>query len=194
MRSLDIIVVLWVISVCHITTSTCDKLDREDAEFCSGGLKVTYPHLVIDKCAIIPKKFREKMTKEWGPPQVQLTGAKKKRKYTLMMVDPDAPSRMNPSLANWRHWVIVGIKGSGLVNGDIRGHELSAYQRPTPPRGTRLHRYQFLVFEQPDGQTPSLTPEEKSSLGNWDPQAFVQRFGLTGPVAALQFLTQNHKD
>ncbi|XP_073723623.1 phosphatidylethanolamine-binding protein 4 isoform X1 [Misgurnus anguillicaudatus] len=194
MRSLDIIVVLWVMSVCHITTSICDELDHEDAKFCSGGLKVTYPDRVIDGCAIIPQEFREKISKVWGPPQVQLTGVNENRKYTLLMVDPDAPSLMNPSLANWRHWVIVGIKGSGLVRGDIRGDELSAYQPPTPPHGTGLHRYQFLVFEQPDGQTLSLTPKEKSSLGNWDPKPFVQRFGLTGPVAALQFLTQNHKD
>ncbi len=31
-------------------------------------------------------------------------------------------------------------------------------------------------------------------LGNWDLQAFVERFGLAGPVASLQFLTQTHKD
>lgn len=31
-------------------------------------------------------------------------------------------------------------------------------------------------------------------LGNWDLQAFVERFGLARPVASLQFLTQNHKD
>ncbi|KAI7797544.1 putative phosphatidylethanolamine-binding protein 4 [Triplophysa rosa] len=85
-------------------------------------------------------------------------------------------------------------QGKNFMNGDVRGIELSAYTRPTPPKDTGLHRYQFIVFEQPDDKTPSLSPQEKSSLGNWDPQAFVQRFGLTGPVASLQFLTQNHKD
>lgn len=26
--------------------------------------------------------------------------------YTLVMTDPDAPSRKNPRLAQWRHWVV----------------------------------------------------------------------------------------
>ncbi|CAM4713929.1 unnamed protein product [Leuciscus chuanchicus] len=116
------------------------------------------------------------------------------KKYTLLMVDPDAPSRKKPSRAYWRHWLLVDIKGEAFKTGDVRGIKLSAYTRPTPPQGTGLHRYQFLVFEQPEDQTLSLSSQEKSSLGNWDPQAFVQRFGLAGPVASLQFLTQNHKD
>lgn len=39
-----------------------------------------------------------------------------------------------------------------------------AYTRPTP--GTGLHRYQFLIFEQPEGQSLSLSPQENSSRGN----------------------------
>ncbi len=41
-----------------------------------------------------------------------------------------------------------------------------AYTRPTPPQGTGLHRYQFLIFEQPEGQSLSLSPHENSSRGN----------------------------
>ncbi|XP_057212409.1 phosphatidylethanolamine-binding protein 4 [Triplophysa rosa] len=195
MRLFYMSVVLWLLSACRVIRSTCHELlFQEDAEFCKGGLKVIYPDLIIDKCLIVPQKVREKISKEWGPPQVQLPGVKEERKYTLIMVDPDAPSRKKPSRAYWRHWLLVGIQGKNFMNGDVRGIELSAYTRPTPPKDTGLHRYQFIVFEQPDDKTPSLSPQEKSSLGNWDPQAFVQRFGLTGPVASLQFLTQNHKD
>lgn len=32
------------------------------------------------------------------------------------------------------------------------------------------------------------------SVGNWDPEAFVEKFGLVGPVASLQFLTRHFKD
>ncbi|KAK2898996.1 hypothetical protein Q8A67_010414 [Cirrhinus molitorella] len=186
--------VLCVLSACHMTISTCDELlTLEDAEFCKGELKVIYPDLVVDKCVIVPQSIREKISKEWGPPRVQLPSADEKKKYTLLMVDPDAPSRQKPSRAYWRHWLLVDIKGEALQRGDVSGVELSAYTRPTPPQGTGLHRYQFLVFEQPEGQSLSLSPQE-SSLGNWDPQTFVERFGLARPVASLQFLTQNHKD
>jgi phosphatidylethanolamine-binding protein (PEBP) family uncharacterized protein len=30
--------------------------------------------------------------------------------YTLMMVDPDAPSPDNPTLADYRHWLVVNIR------------------------------------------------------------------------------------
>ncbi|XDV48433.1 hypothetical protein PO909_017844 [Leuciscus waleckii] len=109
-----------------MTTSTCDELlTSEDAEFCKGELKLIYPDLVIDKCWIIPQRIREKISKEWGSPQVQLPGAdedivypkapvfvypKQEKKYTLLMVDPDAPSRKKPSRAYWRHWLLVDIK------------------------------------------------------------------------------------
>ncbi|XP_071384178.1 phosphatidylethanolamine-binding protein 4 [Centroberyx affinis] len=111
-----------------------------------------------------------------------------------MMVDPDAPSRTNPTSAHWRHWLVVDIKGSGLKRGQLKGTTLSEYSRPTPPHKSGFHRYQFMLFEQPPDTTPSLTKQEESSLGKWDPQAFISRFDLGAPVATLQFLTQNHKD
>ncbi|XP_043102190.1 phosphatidylethanolamine-binding protein 4 isoform X2 [Puntigrus tetrazona] len=195
MRLFSTLFILCVVPGCHMTTSTCDELlSSEDAQFCKGQLKVIYPHLVVDKCMIVPQMFREKISKDWGPPQIQLPGADEEKKYTLLMVDPDAPSRQKPSRAYWRHWLLVDAKGEALQRGDAGAVELSAYARPTPPRGTGLHRYQFLVFEQPEGQSLSLSPQENSSRGNWDPQAFVETFGLTGPVASLQFLTQNYKD
>ncbi|KAL1269333.1 hypothetical protein QQF64_031622, partial [Cirrhinus molitorella] len=73
--------VLCVLSACHMTISTCDELlTLEDAEFCKGELKVIYPDLVVDKCVIVPQSIREKISKEWGPPRVQLPSADEVRK------------------------------------------------------------------------------------------------------------------
>jgi protein FLOWERING LOCUS T len=33
-------------------------------------------------------------------------------KYTLVMVDPDAPSPSNPTLRNILHWLVTDIPGS----------------------------------------------------------------------------------
>ncbi|XP_052459437.1 phosphatidylethanolamine-binding protein 4-like [Carassius gibelio] len=159
-----------------------------------GELREICLDLVVDKCMIVPQRIREKIRKEWRAPQLQLSSADEKKKYTLLMVDPDVPSRQKPSRSYWRHWLLADIKGEALERGDASAVELSVYTRPTPPQGTGLHRYQFLVFEQPEDQSLSLSPQEKSSLGNWDPQAFVENFGLARPVASLQFLTHNHKD
>jgi hypothetical protein len=35
------------------------------------------------------------------------------------LVDPDAPSRADPEFREYRHWLVVNIKGSDLSSGDI---------------------------------------------------------------------------
>ena len=37
--------------------------------------------------------------------------------YTVLMVDPDAPSRDNPSNKYWLHWAIGNIKASEIRYG-----------------------------------------------------------------------------
>ncbi|XP_046726312.1 phosphatidylethanolamine-binding protein 4 [Silurus meridionalis] len=171
-----------------------ELLTEEEERFCKKGLTLSYPDVDIRSCMVIPQEFREKLSQEWGPPKVSMAEADTEIKYTLIMVDPDAPSHANPTRAHWRHWLLTDIQGSALTAGDIKGTLLSAYTRPTPPKSSGFHRYQFLVYEQGKDQVLSLSEEEQSSLGNWDPQAFVEKFGLVGPVASVQFLTQNFKD
>ncbi|XP_035291768.1 phosphatidylethanolamine-binding protein 4 isoform X2 [Anguilla rostrata] len=168
MKRLDIFLLCATVSLYkphEVCGGDCvaETLSEVDASFCHGGLEVIYPDLKISPCSIIPRgqSLRDKMTGEWGPPQVRLTNAE---------------------------------EGSDLKKGDLKGLVLSEYRRPTPPRSTGLHRYQFMLFEQPADKTLSLSQEESSSLGNWDPQAFIQRFGLGRPLASVQFLTQNPKD
>ncbi|KAM4746708.1 phosphatidylethanolamine-binding protein 4 [Anableps anableps] len=174
--------------------TTQSALDSLDASFCHGRLEVVYPELDIDKCIMIPKnhKFREKISTAWKAPQIYFSGAEKKKMYVLVMVDPDAPRRSQHP-AYWRHWLVVNIKGSSLERGDIQGMTLTDYHPPTPPQKTGFHRYQFMLFEQPPHTKISLS-EKESSRGKWDFQAFIKRFNLGEPVAALQFLTQNFKD
>ncbi|KAF5907354.1 phosphatidylethanolamine-binding protein 4 isoform X1, partial [Clarias magur] len=54
--------------------------------------------------------------------------------------------------------------GQSLRTGDVKGTLLSDYVRPTPPKLSGFHRYQFLVYEQNTGQVLSLSKQEKSSL------------------------------
>src|SRR6266487_6952850 len=64
--------------------------------------------------------------------------------YTLMMIDPDAPNRETHKARNWKHWVVVNIPGNDVD----KGEEETPYARPTPPLGSGLHRYVFLVYKQ----------------------------------------------
>ncbi|XP_058492945.1 phosphatidylethanolamine-binding protein 4 [Solea solea] len=173
--------------------SHADTLSILDSSFCQGELKVIYPELDIDRCLTIPENLREKISVVWQEPQIYFSGANVDKKYILMMLDPDAPSRARPTSACWRHWLVVDIKGSDLKVGRLAGTTLTDYSPPMPPRQTDFHRYQFLLFEQPPHSTVSLS-EEEASRGNWDPQFFSTRFNLENPVATLQFLTQNYND
>jgi phosphatidylethanolamine-binding protein len=64
--------------------------------------------------------------------------------YTLVMTDPDAPSRAEPKFREWHHWIVANIPGNDVGEGET----LSAYIGSGPPQGTGLHRYVILVYKQ----------------------------------------------
>ncbi|CAG9801640.1 unnamed protein product [Chironomus riparius] len=68
--------------------------------------------------------------------------------YTLLMTDPDAPSRMEPTFREFRHWLVVNIPGNDIENGET----VIEYIGSGPPKDTGLHRYVFLVFKQSKGK------------------------------------------
>lgn len=39
--------------------------------------------------------------------------------YTLVMVDPDSPSRKTPKARSWQHWVVGNIPGGDIDSGDV---------------------------------------------------------------------------
>lgn len=68
--------------------------------------------------------------------------------YTLIMTDPDAPSRRDPKFREWHHWIVVNIPGNKVGDGEV----LSEYVGAGPPQGTGLHRYALMVFKQEEKQ------------------------------------------
>lgn len=61
----------------------------------------------------------------------------KSDKYTIIMVDPDAPSMQNPIYKYWLHWLVIN-----------NGQEVMSYMPPTPGKGSGVHRYFFLIYKQ----------------------------------------------
>lgn len=39
--------------------------------------------------------------------------------YTLIMTDPDAPSRLTPNYREWHHWLVVNIPGNEVGRGKV---------------------------------------------------------------------------
>lgn len=103
--------------------------------------------------------------------------------YTLIMTDPDAPSRTEPKFREFRHWTVVNIPGNHIEEGDV----LSAYVGSGPPKGTGLHRYVFLVYKQPG----KLSFEGEQRVGNnsrenrpkFSAAQFSKKYNMGVPVA-----------
>ncbi|XP_053905736.1 phosphatidylethanolamine-binding protein 4 isoform X3 [Cuculus canorus] len=179
-------------------SKTClfQRLSSPDSEFCRGGLEVIYPELGDVGCMYIPQchQYRWRISREWGNPRVRYPQAEKNKKYVLVLVDPDAPSRANPKKRFWRHWLVTDIPGVELRSGDIKGRLLTDYIRPTPPPRSGYHRYQLRLYEQPAHEAIALSPGERISLGSWAMESFVEQFRLGSPVASTQFLTKYYED
>jgi hypothetical protein len=56
-------------------------------------------------------------------PSLEYAAAPGKR-YTLLMVDPDAPSPDNPAMREWLHWIVTNIPG-GLHSSAGYSHRAS---------------------------------------------------------------------
>ncbi|XP_026333199.1 protein D2-like isoform X2 [Hyposmocoma kahamanoa] len=109
--------------------------------------------------------------------------------YTLVMTDPDAPSRKEPKFREWHHWLVGNIKGNQVGTGET----LSAYIGSGPPEGTGLHRYVFLVYKQPGKLSfdePRLTNTSGDNRGGFSIAKFAAKYNLGDPVAGNFYQAQ----
>ncbi|XP_031628685.1 protein D3-like [Contarinia nasturtii] len=101
--------------------------------------------------------------------------------YTLIKVDPDAPSRVNPAYRDIRHWLIMNIPESDVANGD----EIIEYIGAGPPKDTGLHRYIFLVFKQPNGKIEHnelrATKRQMNNRPKTSVTEFMKKYNLNEP-------------
>eukprot|EP00051_Salpingoeca_urceolata_P031883 m.13367 g.13367 ORF g.13367 m.13367 type:complete len:217 (+) comp4540_c0_seq1:63-713(+) len=78
------------------------------------------------------------------PTALSWPGLDPKSFYTVMLVDPDAPSKADPKFKCWLHFLYVNAFGAQLE----AGIETAAFVPSAPGSGSGLHRYTWLVFEQ----------------------------------------------
>ncbi|XP_057367341.1 protein D3-like isoform X2 [Daphnia carinata] len=109
--------------------------------------------------------------------------------YTLCMIDPDAPSRANPTLGQVLHWVIVNIQGNAIKTGEV----LAEYIGSGAPKGTGLHRYVFLVYKQPgplNCDEPRISNRSREGRIGFSVRMFAAKYNLGQPIAANFFQAQ----
>ncbi|XP_021765156.1 CEN-like protein 1 [Chenopodium quinoa] len=115
-------------------------------------------------------------------PRVEIGGEDMRSAYTLIMVDPDAPSPSDPYLREHLHWIVTDIPGTTDIT---FGKEIVCYETPKPVVG--IHRYIFILFKQTRGRQTVRTP---SSRDCFNTRRFAAENGLGLPVAVVYFNAQ----
>ncbi|KAI4348425.1 hypothetical protein L6164_009150 [Bauhinia variegata] len=114
-------------------------------------------------------------------PVVSIGGDDFRNLYTLIMVDPDAPSPSNPTLREYLHWLVTDIPATTGAN---YGNEVVTYESPRPSVG--IHRIVLVLFRQL-GRETVYAPGWRQ---NFNSREFAELYNLGLPVAAVYFNCQ----
>ena len=98
--------------------------------------------------------------------------------YTLIMTDPNAVG------GNHIHWLIVNISNTN------NGTTLLQYKRPSPPEGSGMHNYIFLLYEQPETILLDKMTENERQI---DLNNLLEKLGLNevNPIYTVKFESYN---
>nr|XP_018905716.1 PREDICTED: protein D3-like isoform X1 [Bemisia tabaci]XP_018905717.1 PREDICTED: protein D3-like isoform X1 [Bemisia tabaci]XP_018905719.1 PREDICTED: protein D3-like isoform X2 [Bemisia tabaci] len=109
--------------------------------------------------------------------------------YTMVMTDPDMPSRHQPFLREWNHWLVGNMVGPDLSTGDT----IAEYLPPEPQQDSGYHRITFIVFKQPEHinfTEPHLEYERNDTRRtHFSTRKFAEKYKLGNPVAINFCLT-----
>ncbi|XP_036248785.1 phosphatidylethanolamine-binding protein 1 [Molothrus ater] len=141
-------------------------------------LRVKYGSVEIDELGkvLTPTQVQNR------PTSIEWDGCDPQKLYTLVLTDPDAPSRKDPKFREWHHFLVTNMKGNNVGSGTV----MSDYVGSGPPKGTGLHRYVWLVYEQPQQlacSEPVLSNRSGDKRGKFKVAAFRSKYGLGAPVA-----------
>ncbi|CAH0386249.1 unnamed protein product [Bemisia tabaci] len=150
-------------------------------------LKVTYNGVNVSLGGLIPFDLAA------DPPE--LIWNERDAYYTILMTDPDSPSRADPTEKELEHWVVGNIYKGNISSGQT----FAEYEGPLDARvyvnEEGIHRYIISVFEQIGKQNFTglcINNEDILFRGGFNTSHFVKEHKLKGPVAATYF-TVDHE-
>lgn len=115
-------------------------------------------------------------------------------KYTIAMLDPDAPTMSDPKFGPILHWLVVNVE-AGDVKAPVdyeKGSELFSYRGPKPPAGSGPHRYVFLAYKQQKTiESPQTLVVPYEDRKNFKIAEFTKQHDLGNPIAINYFLAEN---
>nr|XP_018911667.1 PREDICTED: protein D3-like isoform X1 [Bemisia tabaci]XP_018911668.1 PREDICTED: protein D3-like isoform X1 [Bemisia tabaci]XP_018911669.1 PREDICTED: protein D3-like isoform X1 [Bemisia tabaci]XP_018911670.1 PREDICTED: protein D3-like isoform X1 [Bemisia tabaci]XP_018911671.1 PREDICTED: protein D3-like isoform X1 [Bemisia tabaci] len=117
-----------------------------------------------------------------------------KKFYTLLMVDPDQPSRLTPTDREFLLWLLVNIPGQKR----LLGHTCAEYRPPEPDPGTGPHRFVYVVYEQPMGKIKSKEPYsdvfQNDTRQRFNTKHFAAKYELGAPLAVNFFFGEKFSE
>ncbi|XP_055907077.1 protein D3-like [Eupeodes corollae] len=149
----------------------------------SDFLKVSY-----DSGVFADKGVEVTPTQVKNQPKVQWK-AQKNAFYTLILTDPDAPSRAEPKMREFQHWLVVNIPGDDISAGEV----LTEYVGSGPPKDSGLHRYVFLLYKQPKKlqfDEKHISKNSAEGRPNFSATKFAAKYKLGAPQAANFYQAQ----
>jgi len=123
---------------------------------------MTQVKIWINKKKVISGQYIDLVLTE-NKPQVKIID-KSQYYYTLLMVDPDAPSHENPIYKYYLHWLVINTN-----------MEIVKYMKPQPPIHSGIHRYVFMLFRQEYYIEPTIIFKSRK---NFDLTSFVKKYRL----------------
>ncbi|KAK5965595.1 hypothetical protein GCK32_004420, partial [Trichostrongylus colubriformis] len=116
-------------------------------------------HVVFDNSHEVRSGNKIDSTTAFSKPSLSWN-ADPKALHTVIMIDVDAPSKNDPHLSDFVHWLAVNIHGQSVSN----AYELLSYRGPRPPAGKGEHRYYLLVFKQQSRISKDVESRERCVL------------------------------
>ncbi|XP_075081993.1 protein FLOWERING LOCUS T 1-like [Nicotiana tabacum] len=156
----------------------------------SIDLRVVYSsRQVINGCDFRPSQVIHQ-------PRIDIGGADNCTFYTLVMVDPDAPTPTNPNMREYLHWshlfVSTLLTDIPAAIGVSFGNEVVSYESRGSPRPTiGIHRFVFVLFLQLRRENNVYAPQSRQNFNTRD---FAELYDLGLPVAAVYFNGQRKND
>ncbi|KFO08206.1 Phosphatidylethanolamine-binding protein 1 [Balearica regulorum gibbericeps] len=123
------------------------------------------------------------------PTSIEWDGCDPHKLYTLVLTDPDAPSRKDPKFREWHHFLVTNMKGNDVGSGTV----LSDYVGSGPPKGTVAGPCNTVsspqgcfVCQQPKQLScnePVLSNRSGDKRGKFKVASFRSKYELGVPVA-----------
>lgn len=110
--------------------------------------------------------------------------------YTLVMIDPDSPSRTEPFNREFAHWLVGNIPGKHVEQGEV----LFEYMPVFPRSATGFHRYIFLLYKQKCrndySEAPRASRKNRTPRMCFSTRDFARRYSLGRPIAGNFFIAK----